>query len=208
MISPDPRMWEFALTSFIAIMIIINPLSTIGLFLSLTKNDKEKERSKIAFMCSLASFMVLVFFALTGFLVFQLYSITLEAFRIAGGVVLLIIGLRMLFPPANEQKEIRVGQEVWLVPLAIPMTSGPGAILSAVVLSSQVTNPWLEISLWVAIFVACAINFIVLRNAGWVDRRIGPTGTEALIKVMGLLVCAVGVQFMITGLKAAFPLLA
>lgn len=206
MFTPDPTL-EFAFTSFIAIMIIINPLSTIGLFLSLTKNDKETERHKIAFMSSLTAFLVLVFFALTGFLIFQLYGITLEAFRIAGGVILLIIGLRMLFPPANERKEIHVGAQAWLVPLAIPMTSGPGAITTAVVLSTQVTNPMLEIALWVAIFVACAINFIVLRNAGMVDKRIGPTGAEALIKIMGLLVCAVGVQFMITGLKAAFPLL-
>ncbi|HIH18656.1 TPA: MarC family protein [Candidatus Micrarchaeota archaeon] len=208
MLQLDPRMFEFALTSFIAIMIIINPLSTIGLFLYLTKNDKEAGRGKIAFMCSLASFIVLVFFALTGFLIFQLYSITLEAFRIAGGVVLLLIGLRMLFPPASEHKEVHAGSSIWLVPLAIPMTSGPGAITTAVVLSTQVNNPWMEISLWAAIFVACAINFVVLRNAGWVDRRIGTTGAEALIKIMGLLVCAVGVQYMITGLKAAFPLLA
>lgn len=207
MISPDPRALEFAFTSFIAIIIIINPLSTIGLFLSLTKNDKEQERRKIAFMSSLASFLVLVFFALTGFLVFQLYSITLEAFRIAGGIILLLIGLNMLFPPPRESKEMHVGAQAWLVPLAIPMTSGPGAITTAVVLSTQVTNPWLEIALWVAIFVACAINFLVLRHASLVDRRIGPTGAEALIKIMGLMVCAVGVQFMITGLKAAFPIL-
>jgi multiple antibiotic resistance protein len=207
MISPDPKMMEFALTSFVAVFIIINPLSTIGIFLSLTKNDREQEKRKIAFMSSLASFLVLVFFALTGFLIFQLYSITLEAFRIAGGIILLLLGLRMLFPPQHEPNEIRVGTEVWLVPLAIPMTSGPGAITTAIVLSTQVTNPWLEISLWGAIFLACAINFVVLRYAGWVDRRLGPTGVEAMIKVMGLLVCAVGVQFMITGLKEAFPLL-
>lgn len=207
MISPDPRALEFAFTSFIAMIIIINPLSTIGLFLSLTKNDKEQERRKIAFMSSLAAFLVLVFFALTGFLIFQIYDITLEAFRIAGGIILLLIGLNMLFPPPREAKEIHVGAQAWLVPLAIPMASGPGAITTAVVLSTQVTNPWLEIALWGAIFVACAINFLVLRYAGPVDKRIGPTSTEAMIKIMGLMVCAVGVQFMITGLKAAFPIL-
>jgi len=206
--SMPPNAIDFFLTSFISIIIIINPLSTIGLFLSLTKNDREEERRKIAFMCSLTAFYVLVFFALTGYLVFQLYSITIEAFRIAGGLVLLVIGMRMLFPQNGHEKAMHAtATQAFIVPLAIPMTSGPGAITTAVMLSSQITDPWLEIALWVAIMVACAINYVVLRYAGTIDRKLGPAAVASLIKIMGLMVCAVGVQFMITGLKGAFPLL-
>jgi multiple antibiotic resistance protein len=206
--APPAGTLDFFFTSFISIMVIINPLSTIGLFLSLTKNDREEERRKIAFRSSLAAFLVLVFFAFGGFFIFAVYGITLEAFRIAGGVILMIIGLRMLFPPQNSHGDLRVHGDIYLVPLAIPMTSGPGAITTAIVLSTQVTNPWLEIALWGAIFVSCAINFIVLRYAGSIYRRVGPNSVEALIKIMGLLVCSVAVQFIIIGMKAAFPIFA
>lgn len=201
-------MLTFAITAFISVFVIINPLSTIGLFISLTKNEKPDGRHKIAFRSSLVAFCVLVFFALTGFFIFQIYGITLEAFRIAGGIVLLVIGLRMMFPPSADAAKYAAGGQIYIMPLAIPMTSGPGAITTVVVLASQATDFWLEASLWGAIFVACAINFVVLRFSEVIYGKVGKEGIAALIKIMGLLVCAVAVQFIITGLKAAFPILA
>ena len=196
----------FGLAAFISVFVIVNPLSTIGLFLSLTKNDAPDEKAKIAFKTSLVAFCVLVFFALSGFFVFQLYNITIEAFRIAGGIVLLVIGMRMLFPSVSQHAPQYSGQ-IYIVPLGIPMTSGPGAITTVVVLASQATNFGLEVTLWVAIFLACAINYIILRFSRHIQRVLGNEGVSALIKIVGLLVCAVGVQFMITGLNVAFPIL-
>ena len=203
----DPIL-EFGLACFISMLVIINPLSTIGVFLSLMRNVHPPERHKVAFNSSLVAFCVLIFFALTGFLVFQIYGITLEAFRIAGGVVLLILGMQMLFPKQEQHGSPRTLAQAYLVPLAIPMTSGPGAITTAVVLASQAKNFWFESALWIAIFAACLVNYLVLRFSDLINREIGESGVAALIKVMGLLVCAVGVQFMITGMKAAFPILA
>lgn len=197
----------FGLTAFISIFAIINPLSTIGLFLSLTKNDPPDEKAKIAFRTSLVAFSVLVFFALTGFLIFQIYNITLDAFRIAGGMVLLVIGMRMLFPSASQHAPQYSGQ-VYIVPLGIPLTSGPGSITTVVVLASQATNFWMEVTLWVAVFLACAANYMVLRFSRHIQHLLGNEGVSALVKIVGLLVCAVGVQFMINGLKVAFPVLA
>jgi multiple antibiotic resistance protein len=200
----------FFITAFISIIAIINPLSTIGLFLSLTRNAHPVERNKIAFMSSLAAFLVLVFFALTGYLVFQIYSITIEAFRIAGGAILLIIGMRMTFPgkdSAHGGASEYAGKHIYIVPLAIPMTSGPGAISTAVVLASQASSALHEVALFIAFFLACAINYIVLRFSSAIYKKIGPDAVEAMIKIMGLLVCAVAVQFMINGLKVAFPIL-
>jgi len=122
--------------------------------------------------------------------------------------VLFYIGMRMLFPPAGEEHRHVPGAQVYLVPLAIPLTSGPGAITTVVVLASQAQNFWLELALWAAIFSACAVNYFVLRHSDVIVRKLGHTGVSSLVKIMGLLVCAVGVQFVITGLKAAFPLLA
>ncbi|MFA6328535.1 MAG: MarC family protein [Candidatus Micrarchaeia archaeon] len=200
--------FEFFMTSLISMVVIINPFSTIGTLIALTRGAKPSERDRAAFMSSLVAFCVLVFFALSGFLVFQIYSITLEAFRIAGGLVLLIIGLRMFTPGERKKERTRFDGHSYVVPLAIPMTSGPGAITTAVVLASQASSAWQAIALWVAIFAACAINYLVLRFSERIQKAVGQDGTEAMTKIMGLLVCAVGVQFIITGLKVAFPLLA
>lgn len=195
-------------TSFISILAIMNPLSTIGVFLSLTKNNPPEEKAKIAFKTSLMAFCVLIVFAITGFLIFQIYGITIEAFRIAGGLVLLVIGLRMLYPQTSSGTTPPEGGQIYIVPLAIPMSSGPGAITTVVVLASQATDFWMELSLWIAIFLSCTINYIVLRFSRNISRVLGSEGVAALIKIMGLLVCAVAVQFVITGLKVAFPVLA
>jgi len=197
----------FGISAFISVFAIMNPLSTIGLFLSLTKNETPEEKGKIAFRTSLVAFCVLVFFSITGFLVFQIYGITIEAFRIAGGIVLLILGMRMLFPPAQTGTPQYSGQ-IYIVPLGIPMTSGPGAITTVIVLASQATNFWMEAVLWIAVFCACTLNYLVLKFSRGISQVLGSEGVTALIKIMGLLVCAVGVQFMINGLKVAFPLLA
>ncbi len=194
-------------TSFISVLAIINPLSTIGLYLSLTQGNSTG-RSKIAFQTSLFAFCVLVFFALSGFFIFQIYGITVEAFRIAGGAVLMVIGMRMLFPADSQAERHAAGKQVFIFPLGIPMTSGPGAITTVIVLASQAQNFWFELALWAAIFLACAVNFLVLRFSGLIHSVAGRGGIEALVKIMGLLVCAVAVQFVITGLLAAFPILA
>lgn len=203
----EPEM-AFFITSLISMVVIINPFSTIGTLISLTRGARPPDRDRTAFMSSLVAFCVLVFFALSGFLVFQLYSITLEAFRIAGGMILLIIGLRMFSPSERKKERVRFDRHAYVVPLAIPMTSGPGAITTAVVLASQASSAWFAIALWAAIFVACAINYVVLKFSAPLQKTLGEDGTEAMTKIMGLLVCAVGVQFIITGMKAAFPLLA
>jgi len=204
----DPAL-AFFITCFISVLAITNPLSTIGLYLSLTKSYAAPERSKIAFQTSLFAFCVMVFFAFSGFFIFQVYGITVEAFRIAGGIVLLVIGLGMLFPSQKSAAASHeAGKQIYIFPLGIPMTSGPGAITTVVVLASQATNFWYEAALWVAIFLACAVNFLVLRSSSLILSGMGKGGIAALIKIMGLLVCAVAVQFIITGLHAAFPILA
>lgn len=197
----------FGLTAFISIFAIINPFSTIGLFISLTKGQKESVKHRTAFMTSVVAMVVLIVFAISGFFIFQIYSITIEAFRIAGGIVLFIIGYRMLFRQEGDGKSAQDIGQAYIVPLAIPMTSGPGAITTTVVLASQAVTLWHEFALWIAIFAACAINYFVLRHSDIIDRKLGKEGVAAMNKVMGLLVCALGVQFIIVGLRAAFPIL-
>jgi len=198
---------SYFLTSFIAILVIINPLSTIGIFLSLTKGQKPAMQNRVAFRTSLVAFALLIFFAFTGLWLFKIYSITIDSFRIAGGIALLIIGLRMLFPPAEKNGREMKKDLIYIVPLAIPMTSGPGAISTVVVLAGQVPGLWETFTLWLAIFAACVINYLVLRFSEKILNVLGEEGLFALVRLMGLLVCAIGVQFITTGLGAVFPAL-
>ena len=199
---------SYFLTSLVAILVIINPLSTIGIFISLTKGQKPHAQNRVAFRTSLVAFGVLFFFALTGLWLFKIYSITIDSFRIAGGIALLIIGLRMLFS-TREKKSRDVKKDlIYIVPLAIPMTSGPGAISTVVLLAGQVSGLLESFTLWAAIFAACAINYVVLRFSEKILKVLGEEGLAALIRIMGLIVCAIGVQFITTGLAAVFPGLA
>ncbi len=201
--------WEYFLTMFIPIFVIINPVSTIGVFLSLTKGMLRDERHKIAFRSSLIAFCFLFFFALTGFWVFQIYSITVDSFRIAGGIALMAIGLNMLFPPkTQEEHNLDIASQVYIVPLAIPMTAGPGAITTTILLSGNIPDLWHQFIFWGAIFSACTINYIILRFSENIDKYLGKEGLSALLKIMGLLICSIAVQFVIVGLKAVFPILA
>jgi len=199
----------FFITAYISILAIMNPLSTVGVLLSLTKNATPHQRNAVAMRSSILALGVLFIFALSGFLIFQVYSITIDAFRIAGGMILLVIGMRMLFP-GNESSHSGDfgGKDIYIVPLGIPMTSGPGSITTVVVIASQAASALDEAMLFAAIAAACLTNYMVLKFAGAIQKRLGHDGVDALIKIMGLLVCAVGVQFIITGMKAAFPLLA
>ncbi len=198
----------FAVTAFISVIAIMNPLSTTGLFITLTKGEGKAQKHRIAIKTSKTSFFILIFFAITGFLVFQIYSITLEAFRIAGGIVLLVIGMQMMFPSQEKEGRHSFGSQIYLIPLSIPMSAGPGAITTVIVLASQTIDFWHQLVLWVAILFACSVNFFVLRSSDVINRKLGAHGITALVKIMGLLVCAVAVQFMIDGLKATFGVLA
>ncbi|MFH1306995.1 MAG: MarC family protein [Candidatus Micrarchaeota archaeon] len=197
---------DYFLTSLIAILVILNPLSTIGVFLSLTKGMKKIEKYKVAFRSSLAAFCILFFFALTGFWIFQIYSITIDAFRIAGGIALMALGINMLFSNRGKEHEKGDFEQIYLVPLAIPLASGPGTITATIVLAGNVLDLVHQFLLWGVLFVACAINYVALRFSENIDRLLGRDGIAAMVKIMGLLVLSVGVQFIITGLKGEFPM--
>ncbi|MFH0927600.1 MAG: MarC family protein [Candidatus Micrarchaeota archaeon] len=201
--------WEYFIVTLIPLLAIINPLSTIGVFLSLTRGMKKPDKHHIALLTSAVAFVILIFFALTGFWIFQVYSITIDAFRIAGGIALLAIGLNMLFPPKHEERHSSdFNSQIYIVPLAIPMTSGPGAITTTVILATNAPDLMHQIFFCIVILAACAINYVALRFSEHIDRLVGREGLTALVKIMGLIVCSIAVQFIVVGLKAVFPILA
>jgi len=150
---------------------------------------------------------VLSAFAVAGQYIFKMFGITLPAFEIAGGIILLLIGLDMLEAKRSptqesteETTEAAQKEDAGIVPLGIPMLAGPGSITSVMVLVGQAQNRWQMVAILVSIFITAAICYLVLGNSDRVARGLGETGVRILVRIMGLLLVALAVQYFVNGL--------
>ena len=201
---------QFALIAFSSLFIIVDPFATAPLFVTMTAEDRPDKQHQMAWRACMAACVALTLFALLGDGILRLFSITIGAFRIAGGLILLGIGLNML--RVRDSREIQTPEEVQegvekediaLIPLAFPMLSGPGAISTVMVLTQQTQGVAYLGVLLVAIVVTCSISYVILRHAARVINLLGPTGLRMLSRLMGLLLAAIAVQFLLDGLEEA-----
>lgn len=197
------------LLSFAAIFFIVDPIGVVPIYLSMTSRDSVEKCRDMARRACLTATGVMVFFALGGSLVFQVFSVTLAAFRVAGGLLLLITALDMLraqhvatrTSPAEEQ-ESELRDDIAIVPLALPLLAGPGAIATAMVLMAQHGTTVVGASAVVAsIGVTMLIAYFLLRSAQQVKRLLGQTGIAILERVFGLILAAIAVQFVFDGAR-------
>lgn len=211
----DP--FSFVLLSFTSVFVIINPLGAGIIYVSMTDAFDGEIRRRIALEACWTAFIVLVVFALLGGLILQLFGITLAAFRIGGGILLFLIGLDMVFAKVSRAKMTATEryegepEDVAVMPLAIPMIAGPGTITTVIVLIARGES---ELGLGSYAVVVAAIAFtvgitcLVMLNADRVVSRIGQREFRAVNRIMGILMVAIAVEFVINGLKTAFPVLA
>lgn len=200
---------SFFLVALPAVFFVVDPIGTVPLFLAMTARDSaEKARSMAARAC-LVGGGVLTFFALFGHVVFQMFGVSLAAFRTAGGVLLLITALDMLRAETSKTKtspaETNEGVEkddIAIVPLAMPMLAGPGAIATVMVLVSRDSNT-LRATVLVALSILITFlgTYLLLRGAGVVQRVLRKSGVAILERVMGLILAAIAVQFIADGAK-------
>ena len=203
-----PTILQTALIAFTSVFVLVDPIAAIPTFLVLTADSDAPRRRRMALVAAITCFIVLTVFAAIGTFIFSLFSITLPAFKIAGGIILGLIGLDMLqarrSPTKETAKETEEGlekEDVGIIPLGVPMLAGPGSISTVMVLISQ-SQDWLRSSLvFTAIAVTCAISFVVLAAADRVRSYLGATGIGILTRMMGLLLTAIAVQFILNGLK-------
>jgi multiple antibiotic resistance protein len=158
---------------------------------------------------ALTCFIVLTSFALAGQLIFKMFGITLPAFEIAGGLILLLIGLDMLEAKRSATQEAHgdteegaAKEDAGIVPLGIPMLAGPGAISSVMVLVGTVPSfwHWQMAAILGSVAITCFISYLVLAGAGRVRAVLGETGIRILVRIMGLLLVALAMQFFVNGL--------
>lgn len=202
----------FSLSTLTTLFFVVDPPATAPIFLSMTANDSTEHKRRTAFRAALATGITLALFAAVGGFVFRLLGISLGAFRIAGGLLLFLLAVDMLRAQRSRQRtspeEVAEGTEkpdISLFPLAIPMLAGPGAISTVMVLMSRVDHYWHYAVIFVSIALTAVGVYFVLKGALVIERRLGQTGLNVLQRVMGLILAAVAVQFVIEGIQSVLP---
>jgi len=189
----------------IAIVAIANPLGAAPVFLGVTEGVGPAERNRLALRATLAVFVILVASTLVGRPLLSALGISLSAFRAGGGLVILLMGLEMLRgQPTRVQNPGELDEEVEdtvVVPFAMPMVAGPGAITTVITLASGERHG-LVVAVIAAIAAMSAVLFVVLRSASWLDQRISQRAQRIFLRFMGLILVAMGVQFLADGALA------
>ena len=204
----------FAFVSLSAVFVVVDPFAAVPFFLAMTGNDDVASKRETARRAALAAGAVLTGFALTGAFVFRVLGISMGAFKIAGGVLLLIMAVDMLRTRPSEARitagEVESGvakEDVAIVPLAMPLLAGPGSIATVVVLMGRARSAHLAhvVVVLAAIALTAVAAYLVLRGAARVDRVLGKTGLNILERASGLLLAAIAIQFMIDGVGESLP---
>ena len=198
---------RFSLLALSSIFFLVDPFAALPTFLAVTAGADRRHRRAMARKASLTALVVLSAFSLAGQYLFRVFGITLPAFEIAGGIILLLIGLDMLNAkrsPTQESHEETAAaaakEDAGIVPLGVPMLAGPGSITSVMVLVGQVRVWWQMAAILGSIVVTAVICFLVLGNSDKVAKALGETGIRILVRVMGLLLVALAVQYFVNGL--------
>ena len=198
---------RFSLLALSSIFFLVDPFAALPTFLAITEGADPARRRRIACKGALTALIVLGTFAFAGEAIFRLFGITLPAFELAGGIVLLLIGLDMLQAKRSPTQETvsdadaaKQKEDAGIVPLGVPMLAGPGAITSVMVLVGQVQRPWQMGAILISIVVTALICYLVLGHSGTVVRLLGDTGIRILVRVMGLLLVALAAQYFVNGL--------
>ena len=207
-------LWKVALLSFVALITMVNPLAVVPSFIALTDNVSRSLRARVALVAGAACVVVLAVFLLAGNFVFKFFGITVPAFQIMGGILFLSTALRTLV--VDDRRAFNIGGEkrmedsdvekadidpssIAIVPIAVPMLSGPGAITSVMVLVNLYPRIDQKMAVLVAIAAVGAISWAVLLAAVPLSRMIGDRGRAVFAKIMSLLLGAIGIQFIING---------
>lgn len=202
--------------SFIALITMVNPLAVVPSFVALAGDTTRKIRASVAFVASIACIVVLTTFLLAGNYVFQFFGITVPAFQIMGGIIFLANALRTLI--VDDRRAFNAGGEkrmedrdvqraeldpasIAVVPLAVPMLSGPGAITSVMVLVNLYPSIEQKFAVVVAIVGVGLVSYVVLLGAVPLSHVMGDRGRAVFSKIMALLLGAIGIQFIINGVK-------
>lgn len=201
---------SFALSSFITFFIIVDPIVNVPLFRAFLSDLDQKTRQNMVKKAVIVAAVVLVIFTLAGNTIFHFLGIEMYSFRIAGGIILLIIAIEMLLgrrpgtkSSAVEEEESMRSEDLVVTPLAVPLLTGPGAITTGIVLFNTASGITDQVILFVVIGLVYLLSYFILSRSEKVFDSLGHTGTMVIVRIMGLLLAAIAIQFMIIGIEEA-----
>jgi multiple antibiotic resistance protein len=200
---------KFAVVAFSAVFFVIDPMANVPIFLSVTASHDAASRRRVALRAAFAAWITLCIFALAGALIFRAFGISLGAFKIAGGLMLLLMSIDMMRAQPSptrstleEQVESRGRDDIAIFPLAIPMLAGPGAIATVMVFMSRAH--WRlahTLSVFAAVTITCFICWLMMRGAATAERFMPKTLLRAFERIMGLLLAAIAIEFIAGGVR-------
>ncbi len=200
---------QFAFVTFTSILFLVDPIAVVPAYLAFVRSETPERRKATARAACVSAAITLIVFASAGDIILRMFGVTLPAFRIAGGFILWLVAMDMLRAKRSTQEgteELMEGQQkedVGITPLGIPMLAGPGAMSTVMVLGAQAGTPTSKLIIHASIVLTMLISWAMLRGGDKVFARLGESGIRVATRVMGLLLAAVAVQFVISGAQDA-----
>ncbi|WP_066371764.1 MarC family protein [Neobacillus fumarioli] len=206
-------MVTFIIHAVISVFAVMNPLGNVPIFLSLTEGTSVAEQRRIARKGILIAFVILTIFIVLGHIIFQVFGITVAAFRVAGGILIFGIAYNLMqakhshahAPHPEEHVESAGKDDISVTPLAIPLIAGPGTIATVMGLSSGGSLVFHSIAVFIGVLIVLGGTYIIFYYSGWIHQHLGKTEMNVITRLMGLLLAIIAVQMAATGLGSLFP---
>lgn len=204
---------NFALATFIGILAIVNPMGAVSNYVALTEGYERREKRAAVKKAVIVGAIVLLVFAFMGRFIFEFFSITVDGFKVAGGVVLFMIAMDMvrgMTSPSKLTEKEKIDsmdrEQIGIIPLGIPLLAGPGSISTVMITMSASGQPILFTTMVVVISIAVvmAISYLILRQSDRIFIKIGRAGTKAISRIMGLILATIAIQFIASGIIGLF----
>jgi len=211
--------WSLLFNAFIGVIAILNPIGNMPIFLSHVENETPSVQRAVALLMSLAIFILMLIFFIFGTRILTAFGITLPAFRLAGSVMILLVGLRMLQGKSKFENhgietsaatgttfdQARNSLSHILVPVAMPLFMGPGTITTVILYAEKCDTLIMTLAMILVLFLSSCLVAAVLLCSRYIFDRIGSNGTQIVIRFMGMILCAIAMQFMIDGVDQLLP---
>ena len=204
---------SFFIYAFTSIFVIVNPISGVMAFVSMTSHLSKADKIYVAKRSVLVACVIAIIFSVLGDIILNLFNITADSLRVAGGILLFLVAIDMLFArttresiTSEELKDAEQRENISIFPIAMPLLTGPGAITTIIVLIRTAGNLNLKLAVIGAILLTFIITFLIFRFSDYFNKVVGRTGMLVMTRLMGLFLGAIAVDFIFTGIKGIFGL--
>ena len=205
------REWNEYVRLLVGLLALINPLTVLPIFLGLVQGRSEPDKRHISSVAAVTVLVTLLIFTYLGGALLDLFAITIDSFRIAGGILLLLTALEMMRAKATaraggEDTEVNI-TSIGIVPLGIPLLAGPGAIVTTIVDATALPGLAHKLAVSLVVALVAIVVYIALRVSAKAGKYLSPTAMTVFNRVMGLIIASIAIEFMLGGLAARFPVL-